>query len=262
MSQPLISLGHYGVHLKNRLAFHQQENSGFAILSAFPLGPRREETTRNSGWVWGLGGGVTDFLYNRQKLLAPSFYFWEIMLGRGTNAEDMGFDTGLLGFFETSFRDERPDYQRDLRQVLADNTRSLPEHRRSVNIRIGASFSPYGNGIVEQHGRRFSTSFYYHLQIPHKAPEWRSSINLDFLLRINSWLLLVMPNSFFAAFNDKKNDVVDDLKYITSTGVKGNFYFNRRNLLEIGFEWKYLRASQNHFLSPWPVARLNYELAF
>jgi hypothetical protein len=261
MGGPFVTMGHYGVQMRSRMAFHQQENSGLSFHSAFPLGPRKQNM-RSSGWAWGVGGGITDYLNKQDRILAPSIYFWEFMLGRGTNEADLGSNTGLLGFFEVSFRDERPNHMNDQRQVIYDNNRHLPEHRHSFNLRIGASFHPFGEGLVEQHARKISSLLYFHFSLPYKASDWRSNLHFDLLGRANSWLLLAWENSLLASFADKRNDVIDDAKYVYGSGIRADFYLSSRNLLQLGFIWKYFKGSAAHLLSPWPTSSLNYALAF
>lgn len=261
MSESFLSLAHYGIQYKNRLAFHQQENSALSLHAALPFGSRKQEI-RASGWAWGIGGGVSDYLNKGDRILAPSIYFWDLMIGRGTNEADLGSNTGLLGFFEIGFRDERPNYLNDQRQVLHDADRMLPEHRHSFNFRMGARFHPLGEGLVEQHPRHFSTSTYVLVSAPYKSTEWRSQVNFDILARVNSWYILSWENSIFKSFDKKRVYIVDDVKHVFSMGLKNDFYFSPRSLFQLGFNWKYLRGSERHYISPWPTLVANFNLAF
>ena len=110
------------------------------LSASFPLEPKAENL-RSAGWVVGMlaGSNPTD----------PGFYFWELMIGRGTTSAVIEEHTGLRGYWEFALRNVRPS-QPDLligrRDLLG------------LVIRTGASNSFDAEGLVDQRAPQYVSS--------------------------------------------------------------------------------------------------------
>jgi hypothetical protein len=143
-----IAMGRLGMTVYGQGAVAKSGNSLFSITGAFPL--RGRDNIRQSGWAWGVGAGISDTTQIPGKLLAPGNYFWELLIGRGTVLLSDLVDSGLRGYFEFGYRDDRPRRDAKTSAALSNIEREVPDHNNSLVLRFGTAVDAKGEGLVAQ----------------------------------------------------------------------------------------------------------------
>jgi len=260
--QNTTTLGHYGVALNGRIGTQRNDSSAFALAGSFPLSFRFKEDDRNSGWAFGFAAGISEYVYEPQLLLSPGLYFWEFMIGRGSNHSDRNIRTGLLGFFEVTIKDERPNTKGDQAKVLSDHNRIVEEHRYSLNFRMGTSFSPLGDGLVRQKAGRFSSSLFFNASLPLQNDELRGSIHYQGLFKTWRNLITIFDLGVFGSYSTNRTlDEADDLKSLIFWGPRLEYRFSRQSF-SLGAQWKHFQGAREHHFKAFPSINSVYQLAF
>ena len=256
------SLGHYGIGINGQVAIQHNDSSAFALTGAFPLGSRKQDI-RSSGWAWGFAGGYSSKEHVTGRIASPSQYFWELMLGRGSNAADMGYETGLLGFLELSFKDERPNNEKGQLKFLDGIARTMKQHHYSLNLRMGSSFSPFGKGLVIQKPGNFSSSLFFHLGVPIKNDEWRASSIAQGIYHCATRVLCIFEFGALGSFGSKKvtDKYADDFLLALFAGPRLE-YRRERHLFALNARWKYFFGANERYIRGSPAIILQYQGAF
>ncbi len=151
---PSLTLASNGIQAQTHAGGARVGSSFANLKGAFPL--ESSEQARISGWSWGVAVGASHYAYVPGVILVPSTYYWEVAAGRGTTELPTGGQSGIRGYFEVAFRDQRPKRENDLNQALNETQGHIEEHASSLVIRMGAGNDFAAEGLVEQKAPKIS----------------------------------------------------------------------------------------------------------
>lgn len=143
-----LDLGRPGVSTRFQAGSAESGGNAFAVRGAFPI--LGSETARVAGWSFGLAGGISETSLVPGRIFWPGIYYWELSLGRGTTFPMFEKGSGLRGFMEVAFREERLRGSPLNNEALNDLNIRFPDKAFSTSIRMGAHSDLSGNGIVQQ----------------------------------------------------------------------------------------------------------------
>lgn len=143
-----LDLGRPGVSTRFQAGSAESGGNAFAVRGAFPI--LGSETARVAGWSFGLAGGISETSLAPGRIFWPGIYYWELSLGRGTTFPLFEKGSGLRGFMEVAFREERLRGSPLNNEALNDLNIRFPDKAFSTSIRMGAHSDLSGNGIVQQ----------------------------------------------------------------------------------------------------------------
>lgn len=237
--------------------------SNLAVAAAFPF--FKVENVKTAGWAYGFGYGQSTFSYEQDRYVAPSLRFFEMMVGR-TSVEGRNNDrSGFGGYFEITLRDEQLNTNDDYEQIAQAYGRTIAEHNRSFNIRIGAVSEVGGLGFVTQKpSPRIGHSYHLGLSLP-MIDKQSTTIHLQakiFTYCRADDILCGLNVELHHARNPRHLANLDDLENQLFIGPWMQFHFGPKYLLSFSSYFT-LSASANRTVSSWiPLLKSSFTIAF
>lgn len=259
--QPSVLLGKPGLSLE-ALASRGPIPSRFSVGGAFPL--FKQNTLRESGWMWGLRAGATEFVYQEENVFAAGQYYFELGLGRGTAAPIFEDRSGLRGYMEFSFRTERPRYSPRVSEVSSYLGTRVLDRKNFVSIKIGAGSSLDAEGLVLQKpgswGNRVQMQVY--LPVTDKSGSVVNLMVQGYRRCPSERWLCGWHLSYQHHYETSQGDRYDELSDLVGAGVFLNFYEREDFNISTRVTWTYVgNASQKGF-EALPLAHLHMTKRF
>jgi hypothetical protein len=255
--QPSVILGKAGFSFEG-VVIAKNLPSRLTIAGAFPLFD--QSTLRGSGWMWAIRSGVTDFVNEENRFFAAGHYFMELGLGRGTSAPEHERSSGLRGYMEFSFRNERPKFSPAVEEVAQSLNRSIRTNKYFLSIKMGAGSAHDSQGLVQQKPGPVAFRVQSQIYLPFKNAGG-SILNLTAQAYrkcfLESWLC-GLDSSYQHHYEVKSNDLYEELSDLASVGAFLSYYQKEDLSFTTRIAWPYIgNRVQGGFLE---LPHLNFRL--
>ena len=260
-----LDLGRPGASFRSLAGSSETGGSAVAVHAAFPfLG---SSDARLAGWSFGLAGGLSEASYAPNRIFWPGIYFWELSLGRGTTVPFFEKGSGLRGFMEVAFREERLRGSPLNVDALEASGITFPNRAFSTAIRIGAHSALEGDGIVQQKAPRPAFRLQSSVNFSHSDQPFYLSFDGKLQWRCHSdWVGCGVSALYIFAVKNQFAAASQELRHLISGGPTLSALFARRYLIEIHLGWLYtkgLRLDVPQTVTPSaPFVQTNFSLPF
>lgn len=262
MLQPSVILGKPGFTFDGQIS-HQPLPSKLSLSAALPF--TSQKTLRNSGWMWAVRAGITEAVFENNKVFSAGHNFFELGLGRGTSSPLFEENTGLRGYMEWSLRSERPKLSSQVREVAANLNHDIEENKYFLSLKIGAGSAHDAQGIVVQKPMSFAFRVQSQLYIPIQRP---GALVLNFIVQAyklcgsERWICGVHSNYQHHFEAKRRETTYEELSDIASLGAWTSYMIKEDISYTAKFYWPFV-GNANHFgFVKWPVLNLSITKAF
>jgi hypothetical protein len=247
--------------------------SGMVGNILLPLTPAKngDQNKRANGWAVGAASGYQRDALQANDIFVPGFFYFEGAAGRATTEPWTVAGTGLRGYFEFAFRNQRPSQTPRQQNRLTLVSQTIPDDNYFIVVRIGASSDAQGSGIVTQKPGKLSWAVQTALYAPLKNKQGYATFKLSpyglcFGSRFYCGLHLQYVNLF-------KGIRKPNSEFVNHWAMASLFLkYQRSNTMSLGLEIfesyaaspilnKYLTTARNSY-STYPGAKLNFAFGF
>jgi hypothetical protein len=261
MLQPSVLLGKPGFTFEGVLS-SERTPSRLTLAGAFPL--MKQDTLRGSGWMWALRSGITDSIYEEGKVFAAGQYFLEAGLGRGTASPLFEAKTGLRGFMELSFRNDRPKLSPAVRDIAGKLNREIQANKMFLSIKIGAGSAHDAEGIVAQPPSQWALRLQSQIYLPIKS-EGASILNVVGQTYRACWSqiwLCGFQASFQHHYEVKQGSLYEELSDVAGLSAFVSLYLKEDIVYTTRVSWPYIGNSRHEGFESFPLVNLRLTKAF
>ena len=235
--------------------------SALSVAGMFALSPPSDQ--RDSGWIIGASAGLTDFVFENERYLSPSFYFWELMAGRASLLPKTLVSTGLRGYFEFGLRDQRPQMSQTLSASASELGYRVIDHNQSLFVRLGASNDQKGQGLVEQHAPQVAVAFELGLYLPLSQQKLLWTVNAETTVRFFSdYLRAGFEGSILRSQLSGFTDLYEPLRSRYRLGTVFDARFSDRYLARLHVGWNAIRSQTRTLTAGAPTVRLTLAVGY
>ncbi len=224
-----------------------QINGGSAagLQASFPF--TSSEDKRVSGWNFGFGVGSSETAIVDDKLFSPGLYYLEFAIGRGTAIPLLDRDTGIRGFMEFFYRDDRLRSSDRSQSIFSLLETKFPIHQYSAGIRIGAGNDLNGSGLVEQAPPKISFRFFYGLYVPLSNQTTAMNISSESYVKCWSKIVSCGLSVEYLYFWPNKRNLSSTLNFrnFLSYGPSIKAQWSRKYDFKIKGYWTYIQGDSN-----------------